>query len=336
LSVLLITSEAQAYSALEKALAGKLPEDTELQFENWPKLTFVVRGEGFNASLTPPIMVGLLEFQKGLYRSYAAIRYGNASKRLTNEEKDALQISVSVKKGSSDLTVPFDELAKHLITEMVQKMPSEYVLIAVLSIALMYFGSSFLKTLLDNRKEVRLKEITDDTQRKTLDAMKFSSQQETERSAILADAMSRVPDLKPAAIAAIAAHSEIIKSVATAESADISGVTLAGETALSLVQNKRHRSTEVRLDGTYRLQKLDWSEPGSFKVRVCRVSDNMIVDADVQDDTLTGAYKDILKAAEWNRKPVLLSINAKQVNEEYKNAVIVRVQDGGEQKSKFR
>lgn len=137
-------------------------------------------------------------------------------------------------------------------------------------------------------------------------------------------------------MAAIEAHSEIIKSIGTAESADISGVTLAGEAALTLVQNKRHRSTEARLDGLYRLLKLDWSEPGSFKVRVGRVSDNLIVDADVQDDTLTGAYKDILKAAEWNRKSVLLSINAKKINNEYKNAVIVRVQEGDEPKSKFR
>ena len=336
MSTLLITTEAQAYSALERALAGKLPSDTELKFENWPKLTFVVRGDGFDASLTPPIMIGLLEFQKSLYKSYASIRYGNASKRLTNDEKDALQISISVKKGSSDLTVPFDELAKHLITELVQKMPSEYVLIAVLSIAVMYFGSSFLKTLLDNRKEVRLKEITDDTQRKTLEAMKFGSQQETQRSAILANAMSRLPELGPASVAAIEAHSEIIKSIGTAESADISGVTIDGDTALTLVQNKRHRSTEARLDGLYRLLKLDWSEPGSFKVRVGRVSDNLILDAEVQDDTLTGAYKDILKAAEWSRKPVLLSVNAKKVNEEYKNAVIVRVEEGTESKSKFR
>lgn len=322
---LVIRNEEEAYAALQKATNHALPRDTRLVFENW-QLSIVLRGEEFDASLTMPIMQGLIEFQKGLYRSFAAVKYGSPTKRLSDEEKKALQLSIKVEAGSTDLNIPFEELGKHLITELTGKMQPEYLLISVLGIALMYFGSSFLKTLLDNRKEVRLKEVTDETQRATLEAMRFSSQQETERTKIITQAMARVPNLEAAAAAATEAHSEIVKSASTAASSEIAGVRLEKEAALTLVHNARQQSQEARLDGRYRLLRLDWSDPTSFKVKVFRLADGLELDAEVQDDTLTGEYKDLLKAAEWNREPVLLSINAKRIGETYKNAVIVQVQ----------
>lgn len=327
-----IESEVDAYAALERALAGKLPEDTIVKFGDWPNLHFVVRGDEFNASLTPPIMSGLLDFQRGIYRSFAAVTYGDPNKRLSDSEKKLLQINVKVKKGSSQLDIPADELLKHLITEMMTKMPPEYVLIAVLSIAVMYFGGSFLKTFLDNRKEVRIREVGDETQRATLAAMQFSSAQETERMRILASAMGKVPQLEIAAEEAKDAQAALVKSVREADEAEISGVYLERDDAVVLTRNGRHEVTQARLDGKYRLLKLDWSAPGSFKVKVQRLKDDLIIDADVQDDTLTGAYKEILKDAEWSRNPVILSINAKKVGASYKEAVIVRVERDGPKK----
>ena len=60
-------------------------------------------------------------------------------------------------------------------------MDPAHVLIAVVSIAVMYFGSSSVKTYLEHRKDVRAKEVSDETQRKTLEALQFTSAQETER-----------------------------------------------------------------------------------------------------------------------------------------------------------
>ncbi len=61
-----------------------------------------------------------------------------------------------------------------------------------------------------------------------------------------------------------------------------------------------------------------------FKVKVFGLDNGLQLDAEVQDDSLTGKYKEALKEAEWSRSPVKLKINAKLIGEdEYKDAVVV-------------
>lgn len=336
MSKLVISSEEEAYSALQDALAGKIPPGTTLQFGDWANLHLVAKGKDFNASITPPIMTGLLEYQRGLYRAFAAVRYGDPGKRLSDSERQLLQINVRVSQGSSQYDVSATELLKHFISEMVTKMPPEYVVLTVLSVAVMYFGNSFLKSLLDNRRDVRIKEVSDETQRATLEAMKFSSEQETKRAEILTQALSAQPRLQHAASEASAAQSALVKSIREADTAEISGVHINREEAVVLTRNGRNDVVQARLDGKYRLLKLDWSEPGVFRVKVQRVNDSLLVDADVQDDTLTGAYKEILQEAEWQRQPVFLSINAKKVGENYRDAIIVKVEKEGGKRSRIR
>lgn len=52
-------------------------------------------------------MKGLLEFQKGIYQSYASSYYGNSTKRLKKEEKEDLEIKVDVSSGSSNFNINF-------------------------------------------------------------------------------------------------------------------------------------------------------------------------------------------------------------------------------------
>ncbi|HET9646182.1 MAG TPA: hypothetical protein VFP68_23150 [Burkholderiaceae bacterium] len=85
---------------------------------------------------------------------------------------------------------------------------------------------------------------------------------------------------------------------------------------MTLVQNARRESEEIRLDGVYRPLKLDWSDPSRFRVKVWNVESNLELDAVVQDDTLTGEYKAILQRAEWSRAPVRLQINAKRLGDD--------------------
>lgn len=321
-----IRTEQQAYALLEETLSGSFTAGTAIRFEGWPTLTLHLHGDKLDGSITPSIMKGLVEFQKGLYHSYAVVKYGNSAKRLSEREKTALEINVKVGKGSANLSAPSEDIAKHLITELVTKMTPEHVLIAVLTLIIMYFGQSYLRSILDAKKEIRLKEITDETQKAALEAMKFSSAQETERTKIMAGAFQSVPALQLAAKIADDTHTEVLKSITSADSATVSGVELTKDMTLSLVQNARRNSTDVRLDGIYRLLKLDWSEPGRFRVKVWRESDGIELDADVQDDTLTGAYKDLLKAAEWDREPIHLSINASVIGGRYRDALIVQVQ----------
>lgn len=324
---IVITSEEDAYTVLRLAQEGKIEPFGNIVFKGWPTLNLYLQGPKFHQSLTPTVMRGLLEFQKGIYQSYAVAKYDHASRRLTDEEKSALEIRVDVNEGSSDLEINFQELAVKLIEQLGGKMDPVHVLITVVTISVLYFGTSAYKSYLDNRKEIRLKEITDETQRRTIEALQYSGAQETERLKILSD-VSR-DDRRIEAIARIAYESqtEIVKSLAAGSSAKLDGIKISPSIAETLTKNSRRKSTEVRLDGLYRLVKLDWSDPLKFRVRIYDAATGDEFDADVQDDSLTGRYKEYLREAEWSRAPVRLKINAKLFGaDEYRDAVIVAVE----------
>jgi hypothetical protein len=264
----------------------------------------------------------LIEFQKGIYHSFAAAKYGVPNKRLTDEEKEALEFSVKVKEGSSDYNIDLQALAVEFVKQMGSKMNPTDVLILVLGFAVVYFGTSSLKTYLEGRKEVRLKEISDETQRKTLEALEFQGKAETERAKILADALTAQPRLINISSIAHDAQTDLVRSVGQAEEAQIDGFAMSGKAALALVKNARRQSEEVRLDGIYRLMKFDWSDPLKFKVKVWSLETGEL-DAEVQDASMTGQNRLVLQNAEWERQPVKLQINARKLDDSYRNVVIV-------------
>lgn len=324
---IIITSEEEAYAVLRMAHEGAIRPFRNIVFKGWPTLSLYLQGPKFHQSLTPTIMRGLLEFQRGIYQSYAAAKYDHPSRRLTEEEKAALEIRVDVNDGSSDLEINFQELAVKLIEQLGGKMDPVHVLIIVVTIAVLYFGTSAYKSYLEQRKEIRLKEITDETQRKTIEALQFSGSQETERLKLVS-ALAK-DDHRIEAIARIAYESqtEVVKSLAAGTSAKVEGVQLTPSIAEALTRNARRKSTEVRLDGIYRLVKLDWTDPLKFRVRIYNAETGDEFDADVQDDSLAGRYKEYLREAEWARSPVRLKINAKLFGaDQYRDAVIVGVE----------
>lgn len=321
---IVIRSEEDAYEVLRRARDKELAPYNLIVFDGWPTLNLYLKGEKFDQSLTPTVMKGLLEFQKGIYRSYAAAKYDHPAKRLSEKEREELEIRVDVNKGSSDLEINFQEIAEKLLVQMVGKMNSEDIVITIVTIAVLYFGTSAYRSFLENRKETRIREISDETQRETLAVLQYASEQETKRAQIIADLAKDNNKVNNIAQIAFDAQADVVKAMAAGNTAKVDDISLTAEIAESLTQNARRKSQEVRLDGVYRLIKLDWTDPSKFKVRVRNVNTGISLDAEVQDDSLDGRHKEALREAEWSRSPVTLQINAKTFGDDaYQNAVVI-------------
>lgn len=321
---IVIRSEEDAYEVLRRARDRELGPYNSIVFDGWPTLNLYLQGDKFHQSITPTVMKGLLEFQKGIYRSYAAAKYDHPAKRLSEQERDDLEIRVDVNDGSSDLEINFQELATKLFEQMVGKMDSQDIAVTIITIAVLYFGTSAYRSFLESRKETRIKEISDETQRETLSALKYTTEQETKRAQIIADLARDNSKVDNIAQIAFDAQTDVVKAMAAGSSSHVDGIALTAGIAESLTQNARRKSEEVRLDGVYRLIKLDWTDPTKFKVKVVNTKSGISLDAEVQDDSLTGKYKEALREAEWSRSPVVLKINAKTFGDElYRNAVVI-------------
>ncbi len=322
--ILIITSEEDAYSFLESARSGTSPPYSGIRFEGWPSLELIIKGDKFNQSITPSVMKGLLEFQRGIYKAYAAAKYGESTKRLTEEEREQLEIKVDVNQGSSHLGINFNQIAIHIVDQLTETLPPGEILLLVVFISLLFFGNSAYKNYLEDRRKTRAEDARSEAQKQLLEAQKFQTEQETKRTEIIASiAKDSIRNARILESSHDAQHG-ILKSLAAgAESRLGDEIALNQNLSKALAANPRKSAKEVRLDGSYRITRIDWSGLGSFKVRVEGIDNGLNLDADVQDDSLDGKHKEAIKVAEWSRQSVWLQVNARHYGDDDYRAVVI-------------
>lgn len=314
---IVINSESDVYELLEKLSDKSFDVTTlnnlNLDFNGWPILQVRMVGQQFNSSITAPIMKAFLELQTSLYRSFATVKYGipNPAK-LSKDEKQMLELIVKVEEGSSKYKIDLQQLFENTCKNLVDKMEPKHILIAVLSIAVLYFGDSAYKNYLDNRKEIRQLEIKDDEQKATLNHLKFVSQEETKRATIIAKLAVQNSHVQTIVALSEDAKAEFLKRGSTASVIEYQGIELTGDIAEELGKNARKPSIDIRLDGLYRVLNVDSSDPTEFKVKVRNVGNGEEFTAIVQDNTLERAHIQAIQNGEWERKLVNMTINAKQ------------------------
>jgi len=281
-------------------------------------------GDGFNGTITPTVMKAFIEFQKAIYKSYAQARYNtDNTNKLSKQEKQDLEIVVKVEEGSSVFDVDAQEILEKMAVNMASSLTGDQVVIITLSLGAMFFTASSIKLFLNNRKEIRSQEVTSETELRRLEQVTALSEQETRRMEILTQAQQREPVVKHIHNYAEDLQNEMMKSFSSASSVQIDGVEFSGEVARELVKHKRNESVVERLDGLYRVLSVDSSNPLLFKIRIKNVQSQQEFISTVQDETFESRYKTIIQQAEWNRSPVNLSINAKLITGEVKEAVVI-------------
>lgn len=323
--ILVIRSEEDAYSFLESARSGTSPSYSGIRFVGWPSLELLIKGDKFNQSITPSVMKGLLEFQRGIYKAYAAAKYGESAKRLTEEEREQLEIKVDVSRGSSQLGINFNQIAIHIVDQLAETLPPGEIILLVVFISLLFFGNSAYKNYLEDRRKTRAEDARSEVHKQLLESQKFQTEQETKRTKIIASiAKDSIRNARILESSHDAQHG-ILKSLAAGVESQLGDeIVLKQNFSKALAANPRKSAKEVRLDGSYRIARIDWSGLGSFKVRVEGVDNGLNLDADVQDDSLDGKHKEAIKAAEWSRQPVWLQVNAKHFgDDDYRSVVIM-------------
>lgn len=132
-----IRNEEDAFKLIDAALKKELgSEPVVLNFDNWPKISIRLTGEGYDSTITPDMASGLIELQHAMNRSYARIVHRSSNSRaLTIEERDSIKFKAKVNQGSSLIEVDLGEWAGKVFTDMVERMSPEQLIISVVSLA---------------------------------------------------------------------------------------------------------------------------------------------------------------------------------------------------------
>ena len=323
---LVIRNEQDAYELLSRCIKPdfEIGNDINVVLDGWPTLEIRVKGERFNSTITPSIMAGFIEFQKAIYKSYALTKYNSSNvNKLTKDEKEQLELLITVSEGSSIFGIDFQGALEKFMDNVGNKLTRKDVVVSVLALGVLYFGDSAYKSYLEERREVRVAELKSEEQVKMIEHLQFASEEETKRAKIIQELAQQHVQVQNVQSQAHDAQTELVKSFRRVEKASIGAVTVDGETATELTKNARKKSLEVRLDGAYRVMLVDSSELGVFKIKVRDILSKEEFTAIVQDESMDHKHKRLIQAAEWSKTPVNLVINAKDLDGEIKQAVVM-------------
>lgn len=315
-----ITSEAQAFQLLEKALKHEISDKPlELKFDGWPVVSIRLKGPGYDATINSDIAEAVIQLQRAVNRTYARSARGLADSRsLTDTERREVQFKAKVKRGSSLIEINLGDFAEKLATTITSKMSPEMLVLTVLGITVT--GASLLayKAFLRHRSEDK------QIEQSARDRMALS-EQETKRMQIMADALTRVPALRHTRADFDEAREEILRSGSNAQSIEVNDLEIAGDAARVISRARRGESEEQQANGNYLILATDLRQPDEIRLRVRSLDNGREFLASFKDQTLQRSQIRLLQDAEWSRGPVYLSINARLLRGQITAATVISV-----------
>ncbi|WP_216936199.1 MULTISPECIES: hypothetical protein [unclassified Acinetobacter] len=330
----IINNLNDALELLKQALNDEL-DHFDLQILDLNKFSMHLTGDKFHQTITPSVMKGFIDLQNAIYRSYAQIKYNDASiLKLSKHEKDVLELEVKVVDGSAGFELNIQELFEKLLGLLVGKMTSKHIFILVLSTILLYGGYEVHNNYLENQKEIRLAEIAlekdvSEKQERLATVALLSDGSANETNEVLARAAQVAPQVKTIKEEAKNASHSLIKSAQAAESIDFDDgkIRLSGEAAKELTKTSPNKWTDVRIDGIYHVVNVDSSHSAKRKIRIRNIETQQEILAILENDTLDQKNLNLIQEAEWGYNPVYLKVRAKELNTMYKEAQIIEAKE---------
>lgn len=327
-----LETEDDAWRLLQSLIGGEKSFESlpKITVGKWAKIDVYVPSERYNSALTPYMMKGWVELQRSIYRTYSLTHGGlGTGNSLSDKEKEDLELVVEVRSGSSDQSVDVQELIATIAESLVEKMEPEHILIAVLALILTWGGKSAFVAWVDRKKAEKLAEIdllkTKEAQKMHMAALETIvavAGADVSRVRLLDKAAETVPVVTDIRNEADQGREALVKHV-TKNDAVVNGVPLTAAAGQSLTTRTRVEALEVRLDGLYKIRKVDTTVATGFRVHLLDRDGRELV-GDVAEVMTTLADREIIRDAEWSKIPVYLQINAHKRREQVVDAVIVR------------
>lgn len=327
-TVVYVSSEDEAWEVLQTAIdSGLSPDKIPLvQFKNWPSVTVELPHTQIEGSISPSMMEAFIELQKTIYRAHTFVTSDTGDLRsLSRVEKGNLEFRLKVEKGSSHYEVDLTQIIEKLGAEAINKMTPTHIVVSVLGIALIVASTVVLKSWLNTRTNIRLREIDDAEKRAWLENQKYSLEQDTKRLEVLAKALSREPILQEVEAAADGARHQLVKAISEEQGGVISGVNLNPEAGFEIVSSRRQQAQDIRLDGVYRVTKVDTTVPDGFRVTLSDIATGQEVTASMLDVLISEEQRQIVKDAEWNKTIIHVEMTGRRLRNRVVDAVIQRV-----------
>lgn len=329
---IVIKSEEDAWEWLKKAVEGEIDqgEPLTIEFDGWPKLDLKFTGNDFHSSVPTRIMPPIVAAQIELHRVLGQLKYGHPNaRRLTQVEREKMELNVKVLEGSSKYEVNLPEVLTELGKVALNNMNSKHIVITILGLALTWGGSVSWKHWLDTRlkeKEMEVQQIVEQERLKTQVQM---SQIEKQKLKLFNEAKIQAPEIRRFEEGADEFRNDSLNKLKPNDRFQgiSNDVQIDGRTAAEITQSSREPSEVVRLDGEFLILRVDSGETKGFRIKAKRILDNKELRISIPDELVTEKLKRTLRKNEWEKTPVILEVDARLLRGEYTSATLINAKD---------
>ncbi|MDH2293185.1 hypothetical protein [Cobetia sp. 1AS1] len=302
---LIINSREEAFDLIEKALDG-VKEDKIIDLDikgDWSKITILIKGDNYQASLNGRLIKALSELQTQLNRIYANALYGKSAKALSNDEREEIELIFQVSKGSSLIEIDLGNWLEKLSEAGIEKMTGTEIVIVVLGLAVVWGGSKAF-----NAYNTRKQNETDQ-QHATELAIK-SQEEETKRQAALITALGESNETIRLAIKEKSQmDSNILKATPTADSVEINEK-IYNRSDIEEANRSERQSTELdRQDDFYHIAGIA-TKPEGFTVTLSD-KQGASIRAELAKDKLKPDELDELWEALRDDEPIFIKLTVR-------------------------
>lgn len=314
-----IKSETDAWDALKDfAASAAALNNTKLHFEDFPNIVLKYNGSNFQAAIPVRVMEAMRVVQGEIFRIYALVVYEDEFYTLSQEEKDSLELFFKVSPGSSDLTPKnLIEILNKIVEKASAKMEGRhYVVVALIAAAT--YGTKIVNDSIQNAETERAKIAA----QAEVDVARENA--ETERLRLIAQIVENSVPAKKAAESAERVNESIAKSVKREESVTLSDSTVITEKVAKEMypRSKRRSAQDIRMDGIYTIDRVD-KKGDDLRIEFSTPDGTRKFTANAND--LPQDQQEVLFRS--TTKTASLEINAKDLEGEIKDVVILKVQE---------
>lgn len=192
-------------------------------------------------------------------------------------------------------------------------MDANHITAVLITAILLWAGSTLAGKWMNVRKDVRLAELNHQketastkAQIATLATIDSVNRAELKKWEILERVLSIVPTVRPIAREADKGRAELFRHV-TGEGATINGVYVPAKVGKLIANNGRVPAEDVRLDGVYRIFKVDTTVATGLRVHLS-ATDGREFAAEVADVMTTVKDRELIQDAEWSKVPIYLEM----------------------------
>lgn len=290
---------------LQDSLDGKYQNDIlDLKFVGWPRLEITVKGERYNGTLTTSLMKALVDFQLHLNRAYAQAIYGRGASALRQEERNALELVVEVRDGSTQIGADFGDFFTEMAKNAMEKMTGKQLATTICGIATLLIASSSFDSYLEHSQQAEEAK----QQREVIERL-------VEQQPKLADFARAQEDVMTA----------LVKSVSDAQEVVLNNdVKLDSNQIAEIIKPERQKSEVTRLDGEYKISLLK-NRPDSYRIDILRLEDDTEFSTELFKGHLSLSEMQLITDAFLSDKPINLAVVGRIRGEAISNAHIAGI-----------